>query len=345
MTISQIPGATMLRRNQFGVQTLLNTKVAATRRVPWRGAIEINPNWTDPDADFGSFDPVAPPYPGALEITSTKTGQLYYNDLPLRLQAGLFGGVSPTGGGAAKTWDWQLNSLASDVFDVFTNEFGDDTEATDGLVGIGGLIDSLEETSGTEIGPWSISDQWVYSTAQVSQNLTDSLVVDDDGILVMNDETELKMDSTYSALGTTKMDGLHEATLRVQNNIDRKRFMNGSNAANQLGGYGRGQRVIELVLTVAKTSAWVTEAGTLLTRPKPKRFMDLVTTAVSEAQSGIPYSYRRRGAFRIFSRAETEIGGNAAMILTYRAFRDSDLGYAFRATVVNTQTTVVAPPA
>lgn len=346
MTISQIPGAVRLRRNQFGLQSALNTGVAATRRVPWRGPIKVNPNWTDPDADFGSLDPVAPPYPGDLEITSNQQGIAYYDDMPLRDSAGLLGGVTPSTSGTAYIWDFQLASLTSDVFDVFTHEFGDDTEATDGIIGIGGLIDQWEEDSTQDVGPWNISDQWIYSTATVGSNLTDGLTVDDDGILIMSDETEVKMDPTYSALGTTKLtDTIHQVTLRGNNNLDRKRFMNGSNSINKLGGYGRGERTIELVLVVAKTSAMITEAATLLTRPKPKRFFDIITTSPSEASTGVPYSRRRRGAFRIWDREEVEIGGNACIQLTYHAYYDKDLTYAYRVTTTNKLATVVAASA
>ena len=344
MTISQIPGAVRLRRNQFGVQSALNTAVAATRRVPWRGGIIVNQNWTDPDIDVGSLDPVALPYPGLLDVTSTKTGALYYNDLPLRLSAGLVGGISPTTSGTAKIWDYQLASLTSDVFDVFTNETADDTEATDATIGIGGLIDSLEDNYPQDLSAVTINDNWVYSTATVGSNGTDSLNVDSAGIPVLAGHTTVKMDSTAAAIGSTLLtDTVHEITVRVQNNLDRKRFFNGSNGANKLGGYGRGARVIELVLTVAKTSAMITEANTILTATKPSRFFDIGTFSTSAASVGVPYSDRHRGAFRLFDKAETEIGGNVALVLTYHAYYDATLGYAYRRTVTNTQATVAAP--
>ena len=343
MTISQIPGAVRLRRNQFGVQTALNTAVAATRKVPWRGGVLVNQNWTDPDIDVGALDPVALPLAGALEVTSTKTGPVYFNDLPLRLNAGLIGGITPTGGGTAKTWDYQLASLTSDVFDVFTNQTADDTEATDTTIGIGGLIDSLEDNHPQDLGAVTINDNWVFSTATVGSNGTDSLNVDSAAIPELAKFTTVKMDSTAGAIGTTLLsDTVHEVTISVQNNIDRKRFMNGSNGANQLGGYGRGERVIELTLVVAKTAAMVTEKNTILTAVKPSRFFDIGNFSTSEAQTGIPYSDRHRGAFRLFEVGETEIGGNVALTLTYHAYYDSTLTYAYRRTVVNTQTTVAA---
>lgn len=345
MTISQIPGAVRLRTNQFGVQTVLNTAVAATRRVPWRGGIVVDPNWTDPDSDFGSLDPVASPTRGTLVISSAKTGELYYNDLPIRLNAGLKGGVAASGGGTAKTWDYQVASLTSDPFDVFTNQTADDTEATDTTIGIGGLIDSLEDTYPQSLAAATLSDSWVFSTATIGSNGTDGLTVDASAIPVLANNMVVKMDPTAGAIGTTTpAPGVHDVTVRVQNNLDIKHFANGSNSANQAGGFGRGPRVIELVLTVPKSTEWVAEKNTWLTGPKPSRYFDIIIPSDSAAQSGIPYSDRHRGAFRMMAApTETEIGGNVALVLTYRAWYDSaGLGYAYRRTVINTQSTVAA---
>lgn len=344
MTISQVPGAVRLRFNQFGIQSSLNTAVAATKRVPWRGGIVVEPNWTDPDIDEGSLDPVALPYPGLLDITSTKTGSLYYNDLPLRLLAGLKGGVSATTSTTDQTWDFQVASLSSDVFDIFTNQTGDDTEATDTTIGIGGVIDSLEDTYPQDLGAASISDSWVYSTATLGGNGTDSLSVDSAAVPVLARDLTVKMDTTAAGIGGTLISGTsgpHEVVVRVQNNLDRKRLMSGSNSANQLAGYGRGDRVIELVLTVPKTSTWITEANTILTAVKPSRFFDIGVFSTSETKSGVPYSDRHRGAFRLFTKGETEIGSNVALVLTYRAYYDSTLTYAYRRTVHNTAATAV----
>jgi hypothetical protein len=342
VTISQIPGAVRLRRNQFGIQTVLNTAVAATRRVPWRGGITIPDPWVDPDADFGSLDPVAAPVRGIILPVSTKTGALYYNDLPIRLLAGLKGGVSPTGT-TAKTWDFQVASLTSDVFDIFTNETGDDTEATDTTVGIGGVINQLEDTYPQDLGAVTINDNWVYSSATIGSNGTDSLSVDSTAVPVLYAAPVHNMDTAAGSIGTTPISAaVHGLVVRVNNNLDIKHFANGSNSSNQAGGYGRGARVIEMIFTVAKTTAMVTEANTRLTDPKPARYFDVIVPSASLAQTGIPYSDRHRGAFRLFDVSETEIGGNVAFVLTYRAFYDSGLGYSYRRTVINTQATAAA---
>lgn len=346
MTITQIPGSVQLRRHQFGIQSALNTAVAATRRVPWTGPIEINPNWTNPDVDLGSLDPIAQPFIADFSVSANlESNVVYYNDYPLRWGAGLKGGVSPSLSSGAYTWDFQIASLTPDVFDVFSDEWGDDTEATDGIIGVGGVIDVLEESFSPDLGPWQISDQWLYSDGLVGQNLTDSLTPDSNGVPVMADETQVKMDTAPGSIGITIVDqGVHAVTQRITNNLDRKRFANGSNSANQLSGYSRGERMIELILTVPKTTNWVAEANTLKTRPRPAKYFEVMTRSTTTAGSGsTKYEVRRRGAYRLFERADVEVNGNAAIQLTYRAFYDSTLGYAFHGRVVNTQATVVAP--
>jgi hypothetical protein len=338
-----IQGLVRFRRNQIGKQSVIGTAVAATRRVPWRGAIEVNPNRTDPDVDVGSLDPVQSPYPTAREVSWNPTGPLAYNDLPIRLSAGLKGGVTAVGAGTSKSWTFTVASLTADDFDYFTDQFADDTEATDAIIGFGGVADTLEESMPEDLGPWTISDSWVFAGGTMGGNATDSLTVDASPVWVFGADTEIKMDPTAAAIGTTKLtDALHSAVLRVSNNLDQKRYANGSNTRFQLAGYGRGGRVIELVLTFAKTSAVITEANTLDDDPTPNRYFEVLTTSPTLAEAAIPYSYSRRMPGRLFSRAEGEMGGNATIILTYRAFYDATTTYAYKAVVVNTQATVAA---
>jgi hypothetical protein len=232
-----------------------------------------------------------------------------------------------------------LSSLTADPFDYFTNEFGDDTEATDGIIAFGGVIDTFEEEMPEDLGPWEINDEWVFAGATLGQNLTDGLNVDASPIFVFGADTDIDMDPTPGAIGSTKLDdALHSATFRISNNLDQKRFANGSNTRFQLAGYGRGERVGELTLVFAKTAATIAEANTLDDDPVPSRYFEISTVSTSEAQAGTPYRYTRRMAARLFERAEGEIGGNSTIELTYRTFYDSTLGYAIRAEIVNTLT-------
>ena len=340
MPIAVTPGNTRFRKHQVGVQSALNTAVPATYVEPYRGVIVYNPNTTDPDVDVGSLDPVLAPYRPAPDISCTKTGPLPFGPLPIRLSAGLKGDVA-SAGGPAEIWIYQVASLTADKFDVFTDEWGDDTSdvATtpnaDGILAYGGVIDVLEETMPEDLGPWTISDQWIYSNATFG-NRTAGLVIDPAPIWVFGADTKFMKDPTAATLGSTLITNtVHGATIRVSNNLDKKRFANGNSTRFSLGGYGRGPRQIELVLTVAKTAAMIAERATLDDAVVPSRFFNITTTSTSFAGLGTPYVYERSGAFRLFSADDGEQGSNSTMVLTYRAYYDATLGYAYRAMVTN----------
>lgn len=335
-----IAGLTRLRFNQVAKQTVIGTAVAATRRVPWRGALTYNPNRTDPDVDVGSLDPVILPYATAVDVGWNPTGPVTFNDIPIRLSAGLMGGITPSVVvGASRLWSYTSASLTADTFDYFTDEFGDDTEATDSIIAFGGVADVLEETLPEDGGPWTLSDTWIFAGATLGSDATNSLTVDASPVFAFGTDTATYMDTTPGSIGITPLsDAIHGMTLRVSNALDRKRFQNGSNTRFQLAGYGRGARVHELILTLAKTTATIAEANTLDDTPVPNRYFKVSTTSTELAAAATPYSYNRFGAYRLFERAEGEIGGNATIILTYRGFYDSTLTYAHKRTVTNTLT-------
>ena len=89
-----IQGFTRLRRHQFGRQVAFGDAVPANRAYPFSGVPDVNLNWTDPEGDFGSIDPIAPPTRGAPDITASLTAPiLNYNDLTLIMSA-FFGGLA-----------------------------------------------------------------------------------------------------------------------------------------------------------------------------------------------------------------------------------------------------------
>ena len=139
-----IQGFSRFRKWQFGKQDALGTGVAATRRVPFRGFLEVEPNWTDQeDVDVGSIDPILPSYRTQTDITAGLTATLDFHHLPLLLSAGLVGGVSAAAvGGGAYTWTHQAKSLTATEFDYFTTEWADDVDE-DGYKAIDGIVESL----------------------------------------------------------------------------------------------------------------------------------------------------------------------------------------------------------
>jgi hypothetical protein len=335
VTVTAIPGAIRERFNQLGIQTVLGTAVAPTRKVPWRGIITYNPNRTDPDVDVGSLDPVLAPYAMGVEVGWNPTGPLDFANAAIRLSAGLKGGVSPSTVAGVTTWTYQVASLSQDPFDVYTNQSADDTEATDTITAFGGVADVLEETSPDDGGPWQISDTWFFAGATLGQNGTDGITIDDTPEWVFGTDTAYYMDTVAGSIGISPMDGVHNAVVRITNNLDRKRFQNGSNTRFQLTGFSRGPRMIELILTVAKTAAWVTERATFDDTPVPNRFFKVSTTSPEIVAGSTHYRYDRLGAFRLFDVEDTEVDNNAAIRFTYRAYYDATLGYAYKSVLVN----------
>jgi hypothetical protein len=330
-----IQGLVRFRRHQWGKQSSFSSNTAATRRMPWRGAIVVDPARTDPDVDVGSLDPVLAPFLGPQEVTaSLEIPAFAFDDAPYFYAALIKGGVTASGGGANKTWTFQAASLTADDFDYFTDEWGDDV-SSDYIIGGSGVANSGEIGFGDDLGVFTGSLDMLYARAQLGTGPTGGLTVDDTPQWVYGAHTEVYLDSVYSSIGTTKLtDAVHGATVRINNNLDQKRFANGSNSAFQLAGYGRGAREIEVELVLAKTTATVAEFVTLDDTPVPERFIELRTTS-PETINGANYSHVVRLPGRLISRSDGELGGNATVTLTYRGYYDSDLGYAFRAVVVN----------
>lgn len=329
-------GLVRLRTNQLGKQTVFGTAVAATVRVPWKSLVTYDPSRTDPDVDTGSIDPIIPPIAGIPTIEWNPTGPLIYNDLQLRHNAGTKGGVTSTGA-VIKTSVFQVASLTADPFTYYTLESGDDTSATAGIQAYGGVIDQWSEEMNEDLDVLSFSDTWVFAAANLGTNRTGSLTVDPNPTFVRGDETNVFIDVAPGSMGISPIiDATHAYTLTNSNNLDRKKYANGSNSRRKLSGYARGARQIELVLTFAETAATIAELNTLDDDPVPNRYIQIKTVSAVIASGVTPYSYTREGAFRLYTVTDGEIGGNATKVFTYRAFYDSTLGYAFRATVVGT---------
>jgi hypothetical protein len=333
--MAPLQGFTRFREHQVGSQTSISSNTAATRVLPYRGPITIEPNREQPDIDEGSLDPITAPFSGAKDVESSWEGKLAYNDAPY-LWAGLIkAGVTPTGA-TAKSWVFQAASLTADTVQLYTDEWGDDA-TTDWINAGGGTIDSLEIGFDEDLGAWDVNADLFYANATMGTGPTGALTLDSSPTWVYGADTEVFLDSAFGSIGGTKLtDTVHAATLTVHNNLDKKRFANGSNTRFNLAGFGRGAREITLELTVAKTTATIAERATLDDDPVANRFIELKTTSPVIITGSTPYSQSIRLPARLITAEDDEIGGNSTIKLTYRGFYSSDLGYALRVVVVDT---------
>ena len=286
-------GFTRFRRIQVGHQSVIGTAVPATRVLPYRSAIVVNPNRTDPDVDVGSLDPIIAPYATALDVTMPgAAGPQTFNDLPIRLDAGIMGGVTATGptGGTAYTWTYTAASLTADPFSYWSAQTGDDTSdsAGAGVNGFGGVINQFGMTMPEDLGPWTVSDDWVFAGA-VYGNRTGALTVESNPAFMFGADTAFYLNTTAGSIGATQIvDAVRGASLTIGDNLDLKRYANGSNTRFQLGGYGRGARTIELTLTVEKTTAMIAEAVTLDDTPVPNRYIKIACNSTELAGTATP---------------------------------------------------------
>jgi len=347
--VSPIVGFTRNRYHQFGKQSALNTPVAATRRIAFRGVPSIEPNWTDQeDVDTGSIDPTLPPYRVGADITLPLTGVLDYHHIPLIMSAGLTGGVSGSAiGGGGYTWTHAGVSNSATTLDYFTDEFADDVTnlnsgpPEDGMQLYGGIVERMEFGFDEEQGPWSVSADWRFSGVNAHKTPTSGLTVSSNLPLVFGADTALYIDDTAGGIGGTLIaDSLHSATISIENTVDIKRFAQGSNTRFQIDGYGLSSRVITATFRFAKTSQIVaalnSETVDWLSADPVNRYVQLLTQSTNEAESGTPYSWTQNFSGTWRTRTDAEFGGNSVVELSLTGRYDAGLTYPYQSVVVNT---------
>jgi hypothetical protein len=140
-------GFTRFRKIQVGKQSVIGTAVAATRVLPYRSAIVLNPNRTDPDVDVGLAR--SDHRPLRRRAGSDDVGRDRAADVqrPRHPPLGRHQGRRvPTGNSAAGyTWTYTAASLTADSFDYYSVQTGDDTADSggSGINGFGGVINTL----------------------------------------------------------------------------------------------------------------------------------------------------------------------------------------------------------
>jgi len=337
-----VSGLQRFRRHLIGFQASFTSNVPATKVLPYRGAIEIDPQLTDPDVDVGSLDPILAPFPGPASYTGTWEGKLAYNDAP-DLWAGLLkGGVAPTGA-TAKTHTFQAASLTQDTFPYFTDYWGDDV-VTDWIVGGSGVLNGLTLGFDEDLGAWDVNADTLFARANFG-GPTGGLNVDSNPTWVLGDDSEVFLDSAPGSIGVTRLDAsVHRASIQVTPNNDPKRFAQGvaagSNTSFTLANIGRGQREIEIVLGVAKTAVTTAERQRIDDGPPAERYIELRSTSKVIITGTTPYSQSVRCPVRLITATDVEFGeNNTGYEFTYRARYNSTLAYAIRVVTVTTNST------
>lgn len=339
--MATIEGFVRFRRHQVGKQSAILTAVPATRVLPYSGPIVINPNRTDPTVDTGSLDPILAPYLGAFDYTCAWAGPnaLAYNDLPYIISPSWKGGVAPVTAGGVSTWTYQAASLTADSFEYLTDEWGDDQNATDGLQGVGGVINDYTMGFDENLGAWSVTANLIYANVVEATARTAGLVLDENPTWVYGGDTLIMLDSSAAAMGQTLItDDLHSLTISVNNNLDKKRFANGSNSMTKLAGFGRGNRTVEVKIVRAKSTSSMAERNTLNANPVPNRYLKISSTSSAIVSGTTPYSNNQSFPVRLFAVADGAIGNNSTIEFTYHGFYDSVLGYAFKDVIANSLT-------
>lgn len=332
-----IQGFIRFRKHNVGKETTFSSNTPATRRLPYRGAIKVEPNRTTPDVDTGSLDPVLAAFLGPQEVTGPWEGKVAFDDLPDIYRYGIKGGVSPVTAGGVSTWTFQAASLTADSFDTMTDEWGDDV-SSDSIVAAGGVINTFSFTAGDDLSALDVATENYYAKATLGAAFTAGLTVDDTPQWAYGAHTVVYMDSNPAAIGITPLTStVHGWSFSVNNNLDRKRFADGSNVGFTLQGYGRGPREMEFKIRLAKTTASIAEAQTIDDSPVPVRYFDVKTTSTEIVAGSTPYSNSIRFAAELIGRDDTEIDNNSVIELTYRGKYDGTLGYALRTVVVNSR--------
>ena len=337
-----VPGVTRFRKWQVGSQSAFGTSVAATHVLPYRGVMVANPNWTEDDTDVGSIDEIIAPYRVGLDATASMVGRLNYNDLPYLFNAGLKGGVTPTGA-TAKSWVYQIASVIQDPFGYTTGQFGDDVTA-DWTQGLDGVIDQLDLVGPDNQGPFDVTANWRFSDVNGWGNHalsgtvpTAALTVDANPERVMLTDSELYINATAATIGTTKIsNAVHSVAISIQNTTDLKRFANGSNTRFAITDYSRGPRIITVTIKFAKQSVAITEAQNVFSTSAVNRFVEIRTTSPTIITGTTPYSNSLKLPLRYRTRGDEDNNNNAIITLVGRGYYDPTLGYALNATVVNT---------
>jgi hypothetical protein len=346
-------GLTRLRRHLFARQSAFGTAVPAVRAYPFSGVPMPDLNWTDAEADQGARVLVQAPTRGIPNLTPTiSSNRLNYNDLPLQFSAFFGGDVSPTGG-PDFTYAWEPDLTVAGTPDIYTYERGSDPDGTSGKPNDwfqwrDGMITQLTIDSPEDgRGVLTSSMQWLFGNVEYAGNSDGPVLTipsitdrpDSDPVPVYLKDAKVYINTEASDIGGQQIsDAVHKFTLTLTQEVDQKRYVNGSQAYD-LDGYGMGLVGIEAAIVCGKTSDTVgsgSESDAWFSDIAVPRYLQIAFESTAEADTATPYSWVFSMPLRWYTREDGEIGGNETLTLTGRAFLDETLDYAVSTQVVCT---------
>jgi hypothetical protein len=341
MPLTPIVGAARLRYFQTGIESTFNTPVAATRRYPWAATPTIDPHWTFPTGDTGTLDQAMAPYGTAQDLTLAISGQqLASNDAPTIISSGVMGGLAlTTVSGAAKSLTASPASITQDVFDTYTVQWGDDA-TNDSWQFTGCVLDNFTLTYPQDLGPIQFGGTWrAAAVTSYPGTYTAGQNVDSNPTWLYAADTDFYVNDNAGSIEINKLSNIAQgAEIAVNNNLDLKRFANGSNTRFAIQNYGRGLRTVTFKLTGAKQTAWLAEASKWIAAAPTERFWGIKTNSTVLAQSPTTFhtfDFRFPGYW--LTRADQVIGSNTAFDLNAQNIYDSVLGYPFKVASVSTR--------
>lgn len=348
-----VQGLVRLRAHEFGRQSTFGTAVEGTRRYPFKGVPENELNWTQPDIDEGSLDPIAAPHREAPDLTaSLNDPQVAYNSLPL-MMAAFFGlQVSPsTVATTGRIWNHTPSSVDLDPQDLFTYGFGDDV-LDDWFQLRDGILETVEFTIPVGKGAVTADMSWRFGNL-ASTGSTDSpvsgsvpasptLAVAKNEALLYGKDLSIYIADTFAGIAAGQiLDAFHGGTIRFTREIDQKRYANGTQSF-EVDAWATASRTIEYVYRFAKTDDTVgvgSESDDWMSDQAVDRFARFEFISTVDAGAATPNSWRVTSPMRYFTRTEEEEGGNSVVVLTGRAFYDpEDADYAVESIITDTLT-------
>lgn len=337
MPLTPVAGVTRLRAVQLGKESTYKTAVAATRRYPWSAVPAPNPNWTKTAADTGTLDLAQAPFRLGLDIPISVTiPELYSNDAPTLISAGVMGGLSFVNSSTSNSLTAAPASLTQDVFDTYTLEAFDDATA-DAWTFSGGVINSMTFEYPQNSGPISVTADWLFSkVASYPATPTAGLTVDRNPTPLYAGDTFWYINDTSGAFGTSQLvSQVYGGSITLNNNLDVKRFQNGSNSQVEIQNFGRGERVLDISMTFAKATAAIAESAKWIAAAPTERFVEIRTVSSVAAAVGIPHSLTWRIPGYWFVRDNVEVNTNTGFTLAGQQVYDSTLTYPFRVVSVS----------